>query len=121
MTKQAVAYQLWAAVEDERLNRGWTAVRMAEHIGLPRNTISRLQTSPRKPQVPTVHRIADALGIDRTEAEEMAGLRPPTSERTGAVSIREVIQRDRIYTDEQRQAMLQLIDIFDEANRSRQS
>ncbi|MEV6800558.1 helix-turn-helix transcriptional regulator [Micromonospora rifamycinica] len=111
-----MAYQLWAAVENKRLTEGWTAVRVAEHIGLPRNTISRLKTSSRPPQVGTVHTIADALGINRTEAEEMAGLRPPTSARTGAVSARQAILHDRIYTDQQKKAMLELLDIFDQAN-----
>ncbi|TDB81444.1 XRE family transcriptional regulator [Micromonospora fluostatini] len=115
-----MAYQLWAAVEDERLKRGWTAVRMAEHLGLPRNTISRLKTSPRPPHVGTVHTIADSLGIDREEAEEMAGLRPPTSARTGAVSVREAIQRDWFYTEEQRRAMLAIVDAFDRDNGGRQ-
>ena len=58
----------------------------------------------------TVHTIADALGINRTEAE-MAGLRPPTSARTGAVSARQAILHDRIYTDQQKKAMLELLDI----------
>lgn len=122
VTDRGLAYHLWAAVEDERLTRGWTGVEMAKHLGLPRNTIGRLKTSPNKPEVPTVHKIADglrALGvdIDRRQAERLAGLRPPEAGEPGAVSVREAILRDPIYTDEQRQAMLQLVDIFASANR----
>lgn len=128
VTERGVAYQLWAAVEDERLTRGWSGVRMAEQLGLPRNTISRLKTSPRKAEPATVHKVADGLAklgvevdgkpITRETAERMAGLRPAAGGEPGAVSVREAILADPVYTDEQRQAMLQLVDIFEQANQS---
>ncbi|XTZ18152.1 hypothetical protein ACQSSU_12660 [Micromonospora echinospora] len=115
-----MAYQLWAAIENERLNRGWTAVRMAEAIGLPRNTISRLKDSSRPAQVTTVHKVADwlagqGLDIDRERAEELAGLRP-ASPATG-ISAREAIERDPMFTPEQRRTMLDLYDMLTQINR----
>lgn len=118
-----MAYKLWAVIEDERLTRGWSAVRMAEALGMPRNTIDRLRSSPRKPYPETVHKIADALrrlgvDIDRRRAEQLAGLRPQLAE-PGAVSVREAIMRDPLYTEQQRAAMLQLVAIFEQANQQR--
>ncbi|MFI6266120.1 helix-turn-helix domain-containing protein [Micromonospora sp. NPDC051006] len=123
MTDRGVAYQLWAEVENERLNRSWSAVEMAKSLGVARNTISNLRTSPHKPTPPTVHKVADGLAklgvnIDRERAEQLAGLRPfaPT-EGAGQVSVRDAVKADPVYTEEQRQAMLQLLDIFERANR----
>lgn len=129
VTDRGVAYQLWAAIEDERLTRGWSGVRMAEHLGLPRNTISRLKTSPRKADPATVHKVADGLRdlgvevngkrIDRKLAEQLAGLRPlAPSEGGGQVSVREAILADPNYNEQQRQTMLQLVDIIDQANQA---
>lgn len=97
---------------------------MAEALGLPRNTINRLKTSPRKPQTGTVHAIADALhklgvDIDRKRAEQLAGLRPAAPGEQGAASVRNAIMHDPLYTEEQRQAMLQLVAIFEQANQGR--
>lgn len=98
---------------------------MAEHLGLPRNTISRLKTSPRKADPATVHKVADglkALGVDldRKRAEQLAGLRPlaPVADG-GQVSVREAVAVDPNYTDKQRRAMLELLDIFEQANQAK--
>jgi transcriptional regulator with XRE-family HTH domain len=117
MTRRGVAYRLWQAVEDYRLNRSWTKVRMAEHLGLPRNTIDRLETSPRPPQVATVHTIADAIGVDRRDAEIKGGLRAPAPD--GAVSVREAILADPHYTEQQRATMLALVDLIEQSNADR--
>lgn len=117
MTRRGVAYKLWQAVEDYRLDHTWSKVRMAEHLKLPRNTISRLEDSARPPSVETVHAIADAISIDRREAEAMAGLRAPAP--GGAVSVRDAIAADPLYTDEQRRIMLDLVDLIDQANAGR--
>lgn len=121
MTDRGVAYQLWAAVEDERLTRGWTGVHMAEVLGIARNTLANLRTSRRKPEVATVHKIADALGFERVRAERLAGLRPLAPGDPGAVSVRDAIQRDQNYTDKQRQQMLDLLDLFEQVNRAEQA
>lgn len=124
MTDRGLAYQLWAAVEDERLARDWSGVQMAKALGLSRNTIRNLKTSPHKAEPATVHQIADGLRslgvkIEDREAEEMAGLRPAAAGEPGAVSVREAILRDPNYTDEQRATMLQLVAIIEQANAAR--
>lgn len=116
------AYQLWARVDSRRIDQGWTTTEMAEYIGLPRNTIDRLRTNPRKPQAKTVHKIADALErlgeeITRREAETLAGLRPPEPTHAGYVSAVEAIRADQTYTEAQRAAMLELAELFGRANR----
>jgi DNA-binding XRE family transcriptional regulator len=88
---------------------------MAEHIGLPRNTLNNLEDSPKPPLPRTVHTIADALRIDRIKAERLAGLRP-TPAAEGDVSAREAVRRDPIYTEKQRETMLELMDIFEQTN-----
>lgn len=119
MTDRGVAYQLWAAIEDERLSRGWSAVDTAKAIGVSRNTVRNLRTSVNKPEVATVHRIADWLGTDRTEAEVKAGLRAPTTE-SGA-SARDGILRDPRLTDAHRRVLLQVLDLIEDATRGQQS
>ncbi|MEO3929285.1 helix-turn-helix transcriptional regulator [Micromonosporaceae bacterium B7E4] len=115
MTQRGVAYQLWEAVEHERLTRGWTKTQLAEHVGLPRTTLNNLEASPKPPLPRTVHAIADALGFKREEAETWAGLRR-RSAGEGDISAREAVLRDPNYTDAQRQTMLELMDLFARAN-----
>lgn len=123
VTNRGVAHQLWSLVENERLTRAWTAVKMAEEIGLPRSTISRMETSRVKPRVTTVHAVADALArlgveidgerITRGRAEELAGLRPPAAGRPGRMSVREAILTEPAYTDEDRETLLRLVDLVE--------
>lgn len=108
------AYSLWLRIEDIRLERGWSGVAMAEHIGLPRNTIGRLKTSTNKPSVVTVHTIADALDIPRREAEELAGLRLPAPVRS--MSTEEAIMADPTFTKLQRELLLEQHRIFTQSN-----
>lgn len=128
VTRRGVAYQLWSAIEDERLTRAWTGVKVAEEIGLPRGTINRLRDSSRPPTVATVHTIADALArlgvqidgepITRKRAEELAGLRPLSPGSPGHVSVRDAILADPDYTDEERETMLRLVDLIHRARRT---
>lgn len=116
MTHRGVAYELWTAVEDERLRRGWTKTELAERVGLPRTTLNNLEVSPKPPLPRTVHAIADALGWRREDAEVWAGLRRRRPRKDG-ISVREAVMRDPIYTESQRQTMLELLDLFERANR----
>lgn len=120
--KQGVAFQLWARVESQRLDQGWTGEAMADYIGLPRNTIRRLKLQPTPPAVTTVHTIVEGLNrlgdkITRREAEVLAGLRPPEPTHPGYISVVDAIKLDRYYTPAQRQAMLELAELFARANR----
>lgn len=78
MTERGVAYPLWEAIEAERVARGWTKTELAERLGMnrSRSTIDRLATGRRPPLPKTVRKIADVLGMDRTQAAMLAGLLP---------------------------------------------
>src|SRR5690606_212650 len=110
MAQQGVAYQLWAYVEAERVRRGWTGVQMAQHLGLPRNTIARLKSATARPQASTVRAIADGLGLDYERAAQMAGLLTPDRPERG-INAREAILRDPAFNDEQREALLRVLDL----------
>lgn len=123
---KGIAFQLWARVESVRLDQGWNATQMAEHIGLPRNTIRRLKTNPSKSLPATVHQIADGLRklgveITRREAETLAGLRQPEPGHSGYVSARDAIKADLTYTEKQREAMLEMAELFARTNQAARS
>jgi transcriptional regulator with XRE-family HTH domain len=74
---QGVAYEFWVRVERARVARQMSKTELAELAGVSRPTIDRMETTTRAPVARNVHRIADALGIPREEAEQLAGLVPP--------------------------------------------
>ncbi|MEQ4716493.1 helix-turn-helix transcriptional regulator [Nonomuraea sp. B19D2] len=61
-------------VNQERIKRGWTQLKLAEQSGVDRATIHRMRAA--KPQPDTVFALAATLGIDRDEALRLAGLVP---------------------------------------------
>jgi len=123
--ERGVAYDFWWRVRTEQDARGWTDDELRARSGIARTTVDRLQAGKRPPTARVVNALAGALDIDLTEAHRLAGRTPaPPATESGEeddprVSAREAILRDRIYTDQQRKTMLELLDIFDEANRSR--
>lgn len=117
---RGVAYALWRRVEDERVAQAMSKSRLAEAAGLPRSTIDNLETSTRPPQPRIVHALADALGIPRGAAEELAGLR--RAQRPGGATdsrVRAAIEASDTYDERQKEVLLNLIDVLDEANRGR--
>lgn len=82
--RPGVALRFWERVEKERVARGWSKARLAEEAGLHRPTIDNLKSGVRAPYPRTVHPLADALDIDRREAEELAGLVAPSAPPRGA-------------------------------------
>lgn len=66
------AYAFWERVTNEQHKRGWTQIQLQEHSGVDRTTLYRMKSA--KPLADTVLALADALGIDRDEALELAGL-----------------------------------------------
>lgn len=117
---RGVAYNFWVRVKTEQASRGWTDSELHRRSGISRNTIAGLKTRTRV-EAGTINALAAALEIPQTEAHQLAGLVPADDEQPGPASAaREAILNDPLYNDEQRQAMLQLLDIFDKANRARQ-
>lgn len=116
-SERGPAFNFWARVKSEQATRGWTGSELFRQSGVTRNTINGLKTRKRV-EATTVNAIADALEIPRDEAHVLAGLVPPDDEQpdTEAASAREAILRDPIYSDEQREAMLRLHDLFARTN-----
>lgn len=128
-SERGPAYAFWLRVKTEQTTRGWTDSELYRRSGVSRRTIRELETRTRT-EAGTVNALADALDIPRDEAHRLAGLLPadeqiaatdaPAESSPQVVSAREAILRDPIYSDQQRRAMLELLDIFEQANRSRQ-
>jgi hypothetical protein len=118
---RGVAYELWLRVEQERARQGLTKLdlwrRMKSALGdgpsPARTTIDNLRDSTRAPSPRIVNALADALGIDRGEAAQLAGIVPPAT--SAEVDVRDSIRRSATYTDEEKRALLALLDVFDAA------
>jgi hypothetical protein len=119
---KGVAYPLWLRVEQERIRLGLTKMELWQRMkaaapddapAVSRGTIDNLRDSTRAPQPRIVHALADALGIDRDEAAQLAGLVP--SALSGNTSVRESIVASSVYTDAEKQVLLGLLDVLDAA------
>jgi transcriptional regulator with XRE-family HTH domain len=71
-------YPFWVRAERERNTRGWTKSALARRAGIARRTYDRLEVQTKTALPETINKIADALGIDRLEAAQLAGLDPAT-------------------------------------------
>lgn len=116
---RGVAYDFWVRVKTEQASRGWTDSELHRRSGISRNTIAGLKTRTRV-EAGTINALAAALDIPQRDAHQLAGLVPAAEQPSQASAAREAILNDPLYNDEQRAAMLQLLDIFDKANRARQ-
>lgn len=76
-----------------------------------RSTIDNLRDSTRAPQPRIVRALADVLGIDWQEAQELAGLIPPAT--SPAADVRDAIERSEAYSDAEKSALLGLLDVLD--------
>lgn len=61
-------------VVDAAALKGWTKTELAERAGVARSTIDGWDSNPRPPQAKKVTAVADALGIPRAEALQLAGI-----------------------------------------------
>ncbi|SCF26972.1 Helix-turn-helix domain-containing protein [Micromonospora carbonacea] len=125
--ERGVAYDFWWRVRTEQGARGWTDEELRARTGVARTTVDRLQAGRRPPTARVVNALAEALDIDLTEAHRLAGRTPAppvacTDEDGGSrVSAREAVRRDPAFTDQQRRTLLDLLDIFEQANRGRRA
>lgn len=113
------AYNFWVRVKAEQATRGWTDSELYRRSGVSRNTINGLETRKRV-EAATVNALAEALDIPLAEAHQLAGLVPSDEQAppAGGVSVREAILADPNYTEQQRQTMLQLVDLIEQANQA---
>jgi transcriptional regulator with XRE-family HTH domain len=110
-----VAYELWRRVQLKANELGLTGVQVAEHTGIRRGTIDALKTSTRAPQPRIVNALAEFIGIDRHEAAILAG-RVPADTPDAEFDVRIAIERSTAYTREQREMLLQLVELIEQAN-----
>ncbi|GAA3749924.1 hypothetical protein GCM10022379_18200 [Micromonospora maritima] len=119
------AYALWVAMERYRRDNRLTLEQFAARARVGRQTLDRLKDSRTPPRTTTVHKIAGAMGMRLTSAEELAGLTPAGGERAptaedrssesgtpapGGVDTREAIMRDPRLNDEGRRVVLAAYD-----------
>lgn len=117
-----VAYAFWLRVEQERADKGWSKTELAEAATrragpgsrIHRPTIDNLRTGTRAPQPRIVNALADALGIERHEAHQLAGI--VDAPRGDSANVREAVEFSTAYTDAQKQMLLELVDALDAAN-----
>ncbi|MFY1588950.1 helix-turn-helix domain-containing protein [Micromonospora sp. WMMD734] len=121
-SKRGPAFAFWRRMRAEQAARDWTDSELHRQSGVSRNTIKDLGIRTRV-EAATISALADALGIPRREAYELAGIVPPEDDPqpidTVAVDARLAILHDPIYSDEQREAMLTLHDLFANTNRDK--
>ena len=116
-SERGPAFAFWRRMKAEQAARDWTDSELHRRSRVSRNTIKDLGIRKRV-ETATISALADALEIPRHEAYELAGIVPPEDAQPDpAADARAAILRDRIYTDEQREAMLRLHDLFAKTNR----
>lgn len=113
--EQGVAYRFWLRLEQARYDQQMSKHQLHEKTGVARSTIDNLKTSARPPAARIVHALADAVGLDRTDAARLAGLLPARLDP--GVSVRDAIAASADYTPDQKQALLGMVDALDAANR----
>lgn len=68
------ARRFWERIDREKVLLGWTDTDLEKHSGVNRSTYGRLKNLKGDPLPGTVRKLADAVGLERTEAFLLAGL-----------------------------------------------
>lgn len=111
-----VARPFWERVVARMVELDMTQREVVERSGVAATTINGWRTGSRKPSARPIHLVADVLDIPRSEADRLAGLVPPA--RTGTSDdVRTAIMASAVYTDEQRDMLLKMVDLIEQANR----
>jgi hypothetical protein len=120
------AFQFWLAVQRALDQTEMSLRELTEASGITRTTIARLKTSPardRRKRREVVLRLAATLNAaarernvekpfpDEAEVLALAGLADPAGD--DAVSVRDSVLRSTEYDDQQKQALLSLLDVLD--------
>lgn len=82
-----------------------------------RTTLDNLRDSTRAPAPRIVRAIADVLDIPWGEAQELAGLVPRSG--SSEIDVRDAISRSSSYTNDEKLALLRLLDVLDAAKGNR--
>jgi transcriptional regulator with XRE-family HTH domain len=118
------AYPFWERVQRALDEQDLTQAELVERSGVHPATIGRLRTAAPRDRVTRrkhVLAIAGVLAINEDEALQLAGLvaREPDA-AGGEVDVRDAIVRDPRYNDDEKHALLGLLDVLDAAKRGQQ-
>ena len=67
MTREKPNFDILGRIDRERLSRGWTEYALAENSGLTQSTISTWRRKQLQPNVASIEKICDGLGITLAE------------------------------------------------------
>jgi len=67
MVREKPNFDILGRIEQERLARGWTEYALAENSGLTQSTISTWRRKQLQPNVASLEKICDGLGITLAE------------------------------------------------------
>jgi transcriptional regulator with XRE-family HTH domain len=116
--RRGPAYAFWDRIQDELAAQGMSQAELVRRTGIAATVITSLKTSPprdRAARERNVTALADALGIDRTEARRLAGLVPSGDK---PVDLRDAIRAQTDYNDDEKKALIGLLDVLDASKRS---
>jgi DNA-binding XRE family transcriptional regulator len=114
--RPGVAYPFAVHLERQRLLGGLSKTDLAAKAGISRTTLDNIGFTSVPPQQRTVLALADAVGMDREEAAQMAGLLAPEVDDASA-PVRQAILDSDAYSPAQKSMLLDLIGVIDQANR----
>lgn len=82
MSSAATRWPVWALIREARERAGFTQAELAKRIGTSQPAIARYERARTMPDLPTLHRIVEACGLElRVE------LAKPDPQRDGAARI----------------------------------
>lgn len=116
--RRGPAYAFWDRIQDELATQGMSQAELVRRTGVAATVINSLKTSPprdRAARERNVTTLADALGIDRAEARQLAGLAPSANR---PVDVRDAIYKSPDYNDDEKKALIGLLDVLDASKRS---
>ncbi len=114
--RRGPAYPFWERVQAE-LAHQMSLNELVRRSGVTATVIDSMRTSPprnRSTREKNVLAVATVLGIDPDEARQLAGLIPGESK----VDVRDAIYRSGDYNDDEKKAIIGLLDVLDASKRS---
>jgi len=113
--RPGVAYPFAVQLERRRILAGLSKTDLAARGGIARTTLDRLGYTTEPPHERTILALADAVGMDREEAAQLAGLLQPAMD-DASEPVRRAIAESDAYSPLQKQMLLDLIGVIDQAN-----
>lgn len=110
-----VAVRFWKRIKQRTGELGLTQTQVVAASGIAASTINNLKYATRPPLARVVLALADAVQLDRGEALVLAGVVSGEPDGT-ADDVRAAIANSASYGEQQKEMLLQMVDLFDQAN-----